>query len=57
VPAIALTAYARPEDAARALEVGFQYHLSKPANIETLTRLIASLLESRRELDSPRAAT
>ena len=57
VPAIALTAYARPEDAARALEVGFQYHLSKPANIETLTRLIASLLESRRELDLPRAAT
>ena len=42
-PAIALTAYARKEDVARALEVGFQKHLPKPANLEELTRAVAKL--------------
>lgn len=43
VPAIALTAFARPEDAAKSLAVGYSSHISKPIAPETLTALIASL--------------
>ncbi len=43
VPAIALTAYARSEDASRALEVGYQRHLSKPADVDELVRSVAAL--------------
>jgi CheY-like chemotaxis protein len=43
VPAIALTAYARSEDASRALEVGYQRHLSKPADVDELVRCVAAL--------------
>ena len=32
VPGVALTAYARPEDKARAFESGFTYHLAKPVD-------------------------
>jgi PAS domain S-box-containing protein len=42
IPAIALTAYVRPEDRARALDSGYQIHLSKPIN---LTALAASIRE------------
>ena len=35
-PAIALTAYASEEDARKALEAGFQVHMSKPMNFKTL---------------------
>lgn len=38
IPAIALTAYARPEDRARALAAGFRAHLSKPLDPENLLR-------------------
>ncbi|PYR31796.1 MAG: hypothetical protein DMF92_04205 [Acidobacteria bacterium] len=34
VPAIALTAYAGPDDRARALTAGFQVHLSKPVDFQ-----------------------
>jgi signal transduction histidine kinase/ActR/RegA family two-component response regulator len=44
VPAIALTAFARPEDRSRALAAGFQRHLSKPLEQEELLAAIASLL-------------
>ncbi|HEX8031110.1 MAG TPA: ATP-binding protein [Vicinamibacterales bacterium] len=40
VPAIALTAYARPEDRAKALAAGFRAHLSKPLDPESLLREI-----------------
>jgi CheY-like chemotaxis protein len=40
VPAIALTAYARPEDRAKALAAGFRAHLSKPLDPESLIREI-----------------
>ncbi len=43
VPAIALTAYARREDAAEALAAGFQIHLPKPVNGSMLVGAIASL--------------
>ena len=36
IPAIALTAYARPEDRAKALAAGFRAHLSKPLDPESL---------------------
>lgn len=36
IPAIALTAYARPEDRERAIEAGYQVHLAKPVNLDVL---------------------
>jgi len=42
-PAIALTAYPRVEDRARALEAGFQMHVPKPVAPDDLTAAIASL--------------
>jgi signal transduction histidine kinase len=47
VPAIALTAYARSEDVERALGVGFQRHLAKPADLEELARIIVMLVAGR----------
>ncbi len=44
VPAIAVTAYARPEDRQRALLAGYQMHLSKPIEAPELVAGIASLL-------------
>ncbi|HEX2747566.1 MAG TPA: ATP-binding protein, partial [Verrucomicrobiales bacterium] len=43
VPAIALTAYTRPEDRIRAIREGFQLHLSKPANAMELLTFVQSL--------------
>jgi signal transduction histidine kinase/DNA-binding response OmpR family regulator len=43
VPAIALTAYAREEDRARALDAGFQVHLAKPVDPGDLLARIAHL--------------
>jgi signal transduction histidine kinase len=43
VPAIALSAYARPEDAKRAVVAGYDMHLPKPADAAVLTAAIASL--------------
>jgi CheY-like chemotaxis protein len=42
IPAIALTAYARPEDRARALRSGYQTHLAKPVEPTELVMTIAS---------------
>jgi CheY-like chemotaxis protein len=48
--AIALTAYARPEDRQRALLAGYQMHMSKPAEPRELIAGIASLVHlSRRD--------
>jgi CheY-like chemotaxis protein/anti-sigma regulatory factor (Ser/Thr protein kinase) len=44
LPAVALTAYATKEDKARALSVGFQMHVAKPIEPETLVMSIASLI-------------
>ena len=43
LPAIALTAFARPEDRARALEAGYEHHLPKPAELPQLVALVAAL--------------
>lgn len=43
IPAVALTAYARPEDRMRALAAGFQMHVPKPVEAGELLMVIASL--------------
>ncbi|WP_242055857.1 GAF domain-containing protein [Nostoc flagelliforme] len=45
IPAIALTAYAGEIDQHRALQVGFQTHITKPVEPEVLVRAIAVLLQ------------
>ena len=42
IPAIAITAYARPEDRQRALLAGYQMHLSKPIEAQELIAAIAT---------------
>jgi PAS domain S-box-containing protein len=44
IPAAALTAYARSEDRARALQSGFQLHLAKPIDPSELMAAVASLV-------------
>jgi PAS domain S-box-containing protein len=43
VPAIALTAFARPEDRRRSLLAGYQVHIAKPVDPHELTAAVASL--------------
>jgi PAS domain S-box-containing protein len=47
-PALALTAYASPEDRLRALSAGFEAHLAKPVAPDTLTNAVATLAGIRR---------
>jgi CheY-like chemotaxis protein len=47
VPAVALTAYARPEDREQALAAGYQAHLAKPVDAEELTAVLAGLAGRR----------
>ena len=42
-PAIALTAYARPEDRLNVILAGFQMHMSKPVEVAELLAAVASL--------------
>jgi len=54
LPAIALTAYARPDDEKRLLASGFQAHLTKPVDVEKLVATIARLAARReREANEP----
>lgn len=39
---VALTAYGQPEDRQRALQAGFDAHMTKPANPEDLLRLLVA---------------
>jgi CheY-like chemotaxis protein len=43
-PAVALTAYARPQDRLKALNAGFQMHISKPVEPDELAAVIGSLI-------------
>jgi two-component system, chemotaxis family, CheB/CheR fusion protein len=45
IPALALTAYARSEDARRAHAVGYQMHIPKPVEPDLLAAAVASLAE------------
>jgi len=47
IPAIAITAYARPEDRQRALLAGYQIHLSKPIEAQELIAAIATFRNLR----------
>jgi CheY-like chemotaxis protein len=44
LPAIAVTAYANPEDRVRALVAGYQHHVPKPVDANQLAAAIAELL-------------
>jgi CheY-like chemotaxis protein len=44
IPALALTAFARVDDQRRALEAGFDAHVAKPVNTETLLTVIQKLI-------------
>jgi CheY-like chemotaxis protein len=46
LPAVALTAYARPEDRERALRAGFQVHVPKPVEPGELVATVAGLARS-----------
>ncbi|HYR29410.1 MAG TPA: PAS domain S-box protein, partial [Thermoanaerobaculia bacterium] len=48
IPAIALTAYARPEDRVHAVDAGYQTHLAKPADPSELIALVADLARKQR---------
>jgi PAS domain S-box-containing protein len=45
IPAIALTAYARTEDRVKAINAGFQLHLSKPVEPVELVAMVNSLVK------------
>jgi PAS domain S-box-containing protein len=47
VPAIALTAYARDLDQQKALQLGFQAHLTKPVDSEALIETVIHLLQPK----------
>jgi PAS domain S-box-containing protein len=49
IPAAALTTHARPDEVRRALDAGFQRHLSKPAAPEEIARAVAALAHLQRE--------
>ena len=44
IPAIAVTAFARPEDRQRILEHGFQFHLGKPLSRSDLVAAAGAVL-------------
>lgn len=47
IPAIAVTAMARPEDTQKALTAGFHYHIAKPIDFNELSELISKLANAR----------
>src|SRR5262249_39840603 len=49
IPALALTAYARVQDAQQALEAGYQAHLPKPVEPAELAIAVANLVGRRQD--------
>jgi CheY-like chemotaxis protein len=47
IPAIAVTGYATAEDVQRALDAGFQLHISKPMDPATFVAAVANLARTR----------
>jgi CheY-like chemotaxis protein len=56
MPAIALTAFARPEDRLKAQEVGFACHVSKPLEAAEFVSTVARVL-SRGAVEEQLSAT
>jgi CheY-like chemotaxis protein len=56
LPAIALSAYTRPQDRAQALAAGFHLHMSKPIDPSDLVNAIATLSGHTDEFRGPNAA-
>jgi CheY-like chemotaxis protein len=54
--AVAVTAFARPDDRARALVAGFQEHVSKPIDPSELVRTLAAVLAAERIDDATTAS-
>ena len=53
LPAVALSAYARPEDRTHALAAGFDMHLAKPVEIDELVAAIRGLAGRRLAMRQP----
>ena len=53
VPALALTAFARPEDRERALMSGYQMHVAKPVAPDQLIAAVATLTRKVRPTNAP----
>jgi CheY-like chemotaxis protein len=47
IPALALTAFAHEDDRTRAIEAGFQTHITKPVNPIELLAVVAQMLHSQ----------
>jgi CheY-like chemotaxis protein len=56
IPAIALTAFVRPEDRRRAMLAGYQLHISKPADPDEVLAAIAMLTGRSGEREAVEAA-
>ncbi|MGI4849290.1 MAG: response regulator, partial [Janthinobacterium lividum] len=54
VPAIAVTGFGRAKDIERALEAGYDEHISKPVAIDAVLRKVSKLGAVRRETDEPK---
>jgi CheY-like chemotaxis protein len=54
VPAIALSAYAQPQDREAALAAGYDDFVTKPAMPADVLRVVSSLLRRRRRRQTPR---
>jgi PAS domain S-box-containing protein len=54
LPAIAVTAYANPEDRIRATVAGYQAHLAKPVDAALVASSIAALVSKPRPVPKPR---
>ena len=50
LPAVALTAFARPEDRIRVLQAGYNTHVSKPVNPHELIAVVSSLAAGKPDL-------
>ncbi len=55
IPAIALTAYAKEVDQQQAITAGFQLHLAKPIDPETVVALVVELNRKITDSSSTRA--
>ena len=52
IPAVAVTAFARPEDRLRALRAGYQVHLAKPIDPSRLLEVVANLVGRRPAIEA-----